>query len=120
MKGYLKERFEPIEQEFKNSEDPNCFLKQIEKNNAEWNKQNNAQYEAFLKLYESMDAKAIADHQAEIDEKKFWCNLRSELFKVYQKLYYTHEIDKVLDTVNHAIDKLYEQHQEFLKRNFNN
>ena len=67
MEGYLKEHIEPIEQELKN-------LKQIEKNNEEWNKQNKIQYETLLKMYESMDAKSIADHQAEIDEKKFWCN----------------------------------------------
>lgn len=91
------------------------FMKQMEENNEEWNKQNKIQHETLLKMYESMDAKAIADHQAEIDEKKFWRNLRSELFK---KLYYTYEIDQALSTVNNAIDKLYEQHREFLKKNF--
>ena len=95
------------------------FLEQMKENNEEWNKQSKIQHETLLKMYESMDAKAIADHQAEIDEKKFWCNLRSELFKIYQKLYYTYEIEQVLDIVNHSIDKLYEQNQEFLKKNFN-
>lgn len=71
-------------------------------------------------MLSSMDAKAIADHKAEIDEREYWRKLRGDIAleiirkrgdKDYYKTASHYEI--IADMTRVLFDALYAQHQEF-------
>lgn len=64
-------------------------------------------------LLESMDANAIADHKAKIDEREYWRKLRGETFSSLRKEYRS-EYDALKQT-EFIINHLYAQDQEFFK-----
>lgn len=68
-------------------------------------------------LLESMDANAIADHKAKIDEREYWRKLRGEIFKrVFDA---TPDdgatMESVLEYTEKYFDAIYAQDQEFFK-----
>lgn len=74
-------------------------------------------------MLSSMDAKAIADHQAEIDEREYWRKLRGDIAleiirkrgdKDYYKTASHYEI--ISDMTRVLFNELYAQHQEFTNK----
>ena len=51
------------------------FLKSVERDNAE----SRERFEMLQKLYMSLDANAVADHKAMIDEREYWRKLRGDI-----------------------------------------
>ncbi len=68
-------------------------------------------------LLESMDANAIADHKAKIDEREYWRKLRGEIFKMMFEA--TQDdggtMEGVLKYTEKYFDAIYKQDQEFFK-----
>ena len=75
-------------------------------------------------LMQSMDANAIADHKAKIDEREYWRKLRGDIFLEVTRLRlqdtkypYTSAGDYnfLLGVTSHCFKELYDQDQEFFK-----
>lgn len=96
----------------------------------EWNermKKQNEEHERtqsqLREMLSSMDAKAIADHQAEIDEREYWRKLRGDIAleiirKRGDKNYYdTDSHFKIIANMTRVLfNELYAQHQEFINK----
>lgn len=76
------------------------------------------QKEMLNKMLTSMDANAIADHKAKIDEREYWRKLRGEVFlSLYntQVLTTNDELEDVLGKTDNVIRALYGQDVDFFK-----
>lgn len=89
------------------------FLDCVKENN----KKMEDQQELMNKMLGSLDANAIADHKAKIDEREYWRKLRGDIFKA---VFDATPNDKgtmktVIDTTKFYFDALYKQDKDFFK-----
>ena len=92
----------------------------------DFNEQNKENLNALKDMMKSMDAKAIADHKAVIDEFEYWRKLRGEIFV---EMYRDHlakndsrkSEDDLLNKTKYLINQLWQQDQDFTfdKKMFN-
>lgn len=98
---------------------PEEFLENFKKNLEETKEANARQQENLMKMFESMDAKAIADHKAKIDEREFWRKLRGEVFKSILENGGEFTKDKqilwAVDVTENVVAALYKQDYEFFR-----
>lgn len=92
---------------------PEEFLENFKKNLKETEEANARQQENLMKMFESMDAKAIADHKAKIDEREFWRKLRGDIFMSMLEGDGTPE--QCLEMTEMYFSRLYKQDQEFFR-----
>ena len=84
----------------------------------DFNEQNKENLNALKDMMKSMDAKAIADHKAVIDELEYWRKLRGEIFV---EMYRDHlakndsrkSEDDLLNKTKYLINQLWQQDQDF-------
>jgi len=84
----------------------------------DFNEQNKENLNALKDMMKSMDAKAIADHKAVIDEFEYWRKLRGEIFV---EMYRDHlakndsrkSEDDLLNKTKYLINQLWQQDQDF-------
>lgn len=84
----------------------------------DFNEQNKENLNALKDMMKSMDAKAIADHKAVIDELEYWRKLRGEIF---MELYRDHSAkndsrkseDALLSKTKYIVNQLWQQDQDF-------
>lgn len=95
---------------------PEEFIENFKRNLKETEEANTRQQENFMKMFESMDAKAIADHQAKINEREYWRKLRGDIFLAIHKDYNVKMHS--LDATEQIFDTLYEQDKEFFDKKF--
>lgn len=91
------------------------FKKKIEESNAVYAQTQ----ERFNKMFESMDAKAIADHKAQIDEREYWRKLRGDIaLKLLNKYESSEDVDPVFvsDITQEISDELYRQDINFRRK----
>lgn len=71
----------------------------------------------LLETLNSMEAIAIADHQAEIDEKAYYRKLRGEIFLEFlrERKDYSNGYKSAIDNTEYAVWEMYKQDQEFRK-----
>ena len=82
------------------------------------NEQNKENLNALKDMMKSMDAKAIADHKAVIDEFEYWRKFRGEIF---MELYRDHlakndsrkSEDELLNKTKYLVNQLWQQDQDF-------
>lgn len=85
----------------------------------DFNEQNKENLNALKDMMKSMDAKAIADHKAVIDELEYWRKLRSEIF---MEMYRDHlakngsrmSEDDLLNKAKYLVNQLWQQDQDFI------
>lgn len=85
----------------------------------DFNEQNKENLNALKDMMKSMDAKAIADHKAVIDELEYWRKLRSEIF---MEMYRDHlakngsrmSEDDLLNKTKYLVNQLWQQDQDFI------
>jgi hypothetical protein len=83
------------------------------------NEQNKENLNALKDMMKSMDAKAIADHKAVIDEFEYWRKLRGEIF---MEMYRDHlakndgrkSEDDLLNKTKYLVNQLWQQDQNFV------
>lgn len=85
------------------------FQESIKKSNEE----SERMQQQMREMLASMDAKAIADHQAEIDKRKYWRELRGNVFLAIHNDYSSYS--NALISTDDIIKQLYEQDEEFFK-----
>lgn len=84
----------------------------------DFNEQNKEDLNTLKDMMKSMDAKAIADHKAVIDEIEYWRKLRSEIF---MEMYRDHlakndgrkSEDDLLNKTKYLVNQLWQQDQDF-------
>lgn len=91
------------------------ILKQLDENNKRYAEQQVEHQELMNKMLASMDANAIADHKAEIDEREYWRRLRGDVFLELIKRDWINDKNSALNLTMDAINELYEQDTEFSK-----
>lgn len=91
------------------------ILKQLDENNKRYAEQQVEHQELMNKMLASMDANAIADHKAEIDEREYWRRLRGDVFLELIKRDWINDKNSALNLTMDAINELYEQDTEFFK-----
>lgn len=91
------------------------ILKQLDENNKRYAEQQVEHQELMNKMLASMDANAIADHKAEIDEREYWRRLRGDVFLELIKRDCKNDKNRALNLTMDAINELYEQDTEFFK-----
>lgn len=91
------------------------ILKQLDENNKRYAEQQVEHQELMNKMLASMDANAIADHKAEIDEREYWRRLRGDVFLELIKRDCKNDKNRALNLTMDAINELYEQDTEFSK-----
>lgn len=97
---------------------PDDFKKEFEENNKRFSEQQLEQQELMNKMLSSMDANAIADHKAAIEEREYWRKLREEIFmKMMEKFNtgLTKDADSALTLTKYIFNQLYDQDYEFFK-----
>lgn len=85
----------------------------------DFNEQNKENLNALKDMMKSMDAKAIADHKAVIDELEYWRKLRGEIF---MEMYREHlakndsrkSEDDLLSKTKYLVNQLWQQDQDFI------
>jgi hypothetical protein len=85
----------------------------------DFNEQNKENLNALKDMMKSMDAKAIADHKAVIDEFEYWRKLRGEIF---MEMYRDHlakndsrkSEDDLLNKTKYLVNQLWQQDQDFI------
>lgn len=94
--------------------EPQIFnLEEFEKRNKEINQQYQESQAMYMEMLSKMDANAIADHKAKIDEREYWRKLRGEIFASLRKEYHS-DLD-ALNQTEIITNRLYKQDQEFFK-----
>ena len=74
----------------------------------------------FREMLASIDTRAIADHQAVIDERSYWRKLRGDVFLSVLEHCGNHvTYESMVGTTKYVFDELYKQDQEFFN-NLNN
>lgn len=91
------------------------ILKQLDENNKRYAEQQVENQKLMNKMLASMDANAIADHKAEIDEREYWRRLRGDVFLELIKRDWINDKNSALNLTMDAINELYEQDTEFSK-----
>ena len=84
----------------------------------DFNEQNKENLNALKDMMKSMDAKAIDDHKAVIDEFEYWRKLRGEIF---MEMYRDHlakndgrkSEDDLLNKTKYLVNQLWQQDQDF-------
>ena len=98
---------------------PSCnadILKQLDENNKRYAEQQVEHQELMNKMLASMDANAIADHKAEIDEREYWRKLRGDIaLEVIKQCDGVIDYEDVSVAVKGLFDLLYEQDKDFFK-----
>lgn len=85
----------------------------------DFNEQNKEDLNTLKDMMKSMDAKAIADHKAVIDELEYWRKLRGEIF---MEMYRDHlakndsrkSEDDLLNKTKYLVNQLWQQDQDFI------
>lgn len=85
----------------------------------DFNEQNKEDLNTLKDMMKSMDAKAIADHKAVIDEFEYWRKLRGEIF---MEMYRDHlakndsrkSEDDLLNKTKYLVNQLWQQDQNFI------
>lgn len=85
----------------------------------DFNEQNKENLNALKDMMKSMDAKAIADHNAVIAEFEYWRKLRGEIF---MEMYRDHlakndgrkSEDDLLNKAKYLVNQLWQQDQDFI------
>lgn len=85
----------------------------------DFNEQNKENLNALKDMMKSMDAKAIADHNAVIAEFEYWRKLRGEIF---MEMYRDHlakndgrmSEDDLLNKTKYLVNQLWQQDQDFI------
>ena len=105
--------------------EPQLFnLEEFEKRNKEMEQQYKESQAMYMEMLSKMDANAIADHKAKIDEREYWRKLRGDIFLEVTRLRlqdtkypYTSAGDYnfLLGVTSHCFKELYDQDQEFFK-----
>lgn len=98
------------------------LLRQFEESNKRYAEQQVEYQELLNKMLSSMDANAIADHKAEIDEREYWRKLRGDIaLEIIRKRgslnHYcnaTH-YDVIAEMANVLFMELYAQDKDFFK-----
>ena len=94
--------------------EPQIFnLEEFEKRNKEINQQYQESQAMYMEMLSKMDANAIADHKAKIDEREYWRKLRGETFASLRKEYRSDL--EALNQTEFIINNLYDQDKEFFK-----
>lgn len=88
-------------------------IEDFEKRNKEIEQQYKENQTMYLEMLSKMDANAIADHKAKIDEREYWRKLRGEIFASLRKEYHS-DLD-ALNQTEIITNRLYEQDTKFFK-----
>lgn len=85
----------------------------------DFNEQNKENLNALKDMMKSMDAKAIADHKAVIDEFEYWRKLRGEIFmEMYRNYLVKNDCrlseDNLLNKTKYVVNQLWQQDQDFI------
>ena len=96
------------------TEDFDVF-KHFEEGQKRFEEQNAIHNDLMNRILASMDADAIADHKAEIDEREYWRKLRGDVFVELIKQDWVNNKDHALSLTKDIINTLYEQDVEFVK-----
>lgn len=98
------------------------ILKQLDENNKRYAEQQVEYQEMMNKMLASMDANAIADHKAEIDEREYWRKLRGDIALeiLRQRVsngYYSEakHFTLIADMADILFNRIYEDNKEFFK-----
>lgn len=83
------------------------IMQELNARNKEWHEQSKAQQAQISALLQSMDANAIADHKAKIDEREYWRRLRGDIFLAIG--------GQSTEFVDRIVRELYDQDKEFFK-----
>lgn len=83
------------------------------------NKENKENLDALKDMMKSMDAKAIADHQAGISEREYWRKLRGEIFMEMYRNYlatgnWMKSEDDLLNKTKYLVNQLWQQDRDFI------
>ncbi len=104
----------------KNPEEPS-FMKDFNERMQKQNEEHEKTQNQLREMLSAMDARAIADHQAKIDESAYWRKLRGEIFaKIMERggeFVKESELDWAVRCTRFVFDRLYKQHQDFLNEN---
>lgn len=103
--------------------EPQLFnLDEFEKRNREINQQYQESQAMYMEMLSKMDANAIADHKAKIDEREYWRKLRGDIAleiirKRGDKAHYgsSSGYETIAHMTKFLFDELYEQDNEFFK-----
>lgn len=103
--------------------EPQIFnLKGFEERNKEIEQQYKENQTMYLEMLSKMDANAIADHKAQIDEREYWRKLRGDIAletirKRGDKGHYdtSSHFVTIADMTRVLFNELYDQDQEFFK-----
>lgn len=85
----------------------------------DFNEQNKEDLNTLKDMMKSMDAKAIADHKAVIDEFEYWRKLRGEIFmEMYRDKLAKNDgrksEDDLLNKTKYLVNQLWQQDQNFI------
>lgn len=104
--------------DFTQAQEKPDFMKSFEENNRRYAEQQEEYQKELGKILSSMDANAIADHKAKIDEREYWRKLRGDVFLSLlntQMLTTNDELEDVLGKTDAVIRALYGQDVDFFK-----
>lgn len=88
-------------------------IEDFEKRNKEIEQQYKENQTMYLEMLSKMDANAIADHKAKIDEREYWRKLRGDIFMSMLEGDGTPE--QCLEMTEMYFSRLYNQDKEFFK-----
>lgn len=92
------------------------FLRQFEESNKRYAEQQVEHQELLNKMLSSMDANAIADHKAKIDEREYWRKLRGDIFlELIKGQSSSTNIRWAYGMTEECVIRLYEQDKDFFK-----
>lgn len=98
------------------------FKSQIEENKKRFEEQDRERQEMYMKMLSSMDANAVADHKAKIDEREYWRKLRGDIaLEIIRqrgdKEYYaaTKSFGTIASMTAELFCKLYDQDKDFFE-----
>lgn len=97
------------------------IFKQLDENNKRYAEQQAEYQEMLNKMLSSMDANAVADHKAEIDEREYWRRLRGNIALEMLRCGHMKGVGVCADygalaqKVKVYFDELYNQDKEFFK-----
>lgn len=98
--------------------DDERILLDSQENMKRMNEEHERTQNQLREMLAAMDAKSIADHQAEIDEKTYWRNLRGDIFmKILEcggMFTKDSELDWAAIQTERMFNKLHAQHEEFI------
>ena len=67
-------------------------------------------------MLSAMDARAIADHQALIDERAYWRKLRGDIFlEILKESVERTSYGTMIETTRYVFDELYDQDKDFFE-----